>query len=125
MQNVNACFERLNVILSIVLKIRDEVDRGLGTQMSVKWLKEHLLVKLSKWSEEKDLNTENTSLKLVCVHKYSVLYQHLKTKYGQELVKVAASKIDLTVFFYSIFVFDNQKVMLRVFLTYSIKFHTQ
>ncbi|KAJ8312403.1 hypothetical protein KUTeg_009776 [Tegillarca granosa] len=47
-----------------------------------------LLPKLVSWSRESHLKTSVTSLKLVPIDEYNVLYNHLKEKYGKKFVEL-------------------------------------
>jgi tRNASer (uridine44-2'-O)-methyltransferase len=55
---------------------------------SEKWLSNVLLPKLVKWSEEDDLHTGVTSIRLVPLERYNQVYQEMKEKYGRKLVEV-------------------------------------
>ncbi len=53
------------------------------------WLCTKLLPKLSRWALESKTSEFKSTLSLIPVEKYSILYQQLKEKY-KELVKVRA-----------------------------------
>ncbi|XP_064612826.1 probable tRNA (uracil-O(2)-)-methyltransferase [Liolophura sinensis] len=70
------------------------------SHVTTEWLRDVLLVKLCRWAELENLRTEVTSLKLVPVDKYALKYQHLKQKYGTELVKIWPESTDPQKFVY-------------------------
>ena len=57
-------------------------------KLSLTWLQGQLLPKIARWSEEPNLKTSLTSLKLVPLEEYNALYNKLKIKYGQHFAKV-------------------------------------
>lgn len=57
--------------------------------VSEQWLMTVLVPKLTSWSLVHGLNTTLTSLRLVPIDSYTLLYQELKEKYGKTLVKVS------------------------------------
>ena len=57
-------------------------------KLSLTWLQGQLLTKIARWSEEANLKTSLTSLKLVPLEDYNALYNDLKNKYGQHFAKV-------------------------------------
>ena len=60
---------------------------------TVNWLQDHLLPKLSKWAEESQSGEQKSkgSLRLVPLDKYTLLYQQMKQKYGERLVRVSST----------------------------------
>lgn len=69
----------------------DTLDPSLGhSHLTQQWLQNTLTPKLVCWTDEKQLNTTITSLRLVGIDHYSQLYATLKDKYGPDLVKVIA-----------------------------------
>lgn len=52
------------------------------------WIKHVLLKKTYKWVNEYDGNGNVDSLSLINLNKYNELYNHLKQKYGEHMVKV-------------------------------------
>jgi len=53
------------------------------------WLANVLLVKLARWSQESQMNTDTLSIRLIGVDSYSATYERLKEKYGRYLVSVS------------------------------------
>ena len=67
---------------------------------TVQWLQDHLLPKLCKWAEEiqPDGKTSKGSLRLVPLDRYTLLYNRLKHDFGEKLVKVHVSLVNMLVF---------------------------
>nr|CAD7446095.1 unnamed protein product [Timema bartmani] len=66
-------------------------------ERSAIWLKEHLLPRLVRWADSATPGHSSpsaTSLSLVPVQEYNTLYQHLKKKYGKEMVKIWSEVTD-------------------------------
>ena len=88
-----------NVICSIILHCwvdgEPVSDRCVSetANCSIQWLSEILLMKLARWSEEKKLNTDILSLRLVGVQQYSTVYERLKEKYGRYFCEVRTKSI--------------------------------
>ncbi|XP_035690116.1 probable tRNA (uracil-O(2)-)-methyltransferase [Branchiostoma floridae] len=55
---------------------------------TTKWLCEHLLPKIAKWSEEVVEGGRRRVQDLVPIDRYNVLYQQLKRKYGRRMMQV-------------------------------------
>ncbi|KAG7168282.1 putative tRNA (uracil-O(2)-)-methyltransferase-like 2 [Homarus americanus] len=73
----------------------DKDGSSLEGEANIVWVQKNVLPKLMKWTGEvdEDGTVENKgSLRLVDVQEYNQLYQKLKIKYGQSLVKVEVSK---------------------------------
>lgn len=68
------------------------------------WLKRKFLPRFIKWMENENvtpsINSKISSLSHVPVEKYSSLYNHLKKKYGTEMVKVWPENTDPAKFVY-------------------------
>ncbi|KAJ9580868.1 hypothetical protein L9F63_023956 [Diploptera punctata] len=68
------------------------------------WLKLQLFPKIIKWAESAVMSSEDSglvkSLGLVDIVKYNQLYQHLKKKYGPEMVKIWPENTDPLKFVY-------------------------
>ncbi|XP_069668963.1 probable tRNA (uracil-O(2)-)-methyltransferase [Periplaneta americana] len=86
---------------NITLKIGNDIKSA-----SVTWLKEQLFPKIIKWADTAETGEkENTglvsaSLNLVPIDKYCQMYQHLKKKYGAEMVKIWPENTDPLKFVY-------------------------
>ncbi|XP_052802397.1 probable tRNA (uracil-O(2)-)-methyltransferase [Mya arenaria] len=61
-------------------------------KLSLTWLRNQLLQKLARWSEQPSLRTHVTSLRLVNVAEYSRLYSELKNRYGLHFAKIWPEK---------------------------------
>ncbi|KAK3609488.1 hypothetical protein CHS0354_022248 [Potamilus streckersoni] len=68
--------------------------------LSVTWLKDKLLTKLCHWSEEENLKTTLSSLRLLNLEEYNIQYNDLKQKYGMYFVKIWPEKTDPQKFVY-------------------------
>lgn len=79
-------------ILSLhALKPEDWYSDGVAYP-KLSWLCTELLPKLSRWALESRTSEFKSTLSLIPVEKYSVIYQQLKEKY-KELVKVGRAGI--------------------------------
>ncbi|CAF1223476.1 unnamed protein product [Adineta ricciae] len=64
------------------------IAHGDELNKEILWLKDVLLSKLVKWSQNDIENsTENTTLKLISIEEYQREYERLKTKYGKYLTE--------------------------------------
>lgn len=86
--NILLCCFR--IVLFVCDAWNSDLDISSGSY-STAWLSDILLSKLARWSEEKTLNTEVTSLRLVNIERYSQVYNELKLKYGKYFVQVQFS----------------------------------
>ncbi|KAL3858141.1 hypothetical protein ACJMK2_012751 [Sinanodonta woodiana] len=68
--------------------------------LSITWLKDKLLTKLCRWSEEENLKTTLSSLRLLNLEEYNIQYNDLKQKYGVNFVKIWPEKTDPQKFVY-------------------------
>lgn len=78
-----------------------EVPRNQeNSDPSLMWLKNNLLPQLQKWASSFTVKNDSDSLGighplkshgLICNEKYTEVYQNLKMKYGQQIVKVCTS----------------------------------
>ena len=73
-----------------LLTLGDAERRRDPTNLSVTadYLQTTVLPKLVQWSACKDINTDQSSLRLVDLRRYNELYQEIKTKHGLNLVQV-------------------------------------
>jgi hypothetical protein len=74
----------------IILAVKNEKSACIS---NVDWIKGQLFPKIIKWAETADIEGESnrlvtTSLNLVNMVKYNELYQHLKKKYGLQMIQV-------------------------------------
>ncbi|EDO44636.1 predicted protein, partial [Nematostella vectensis] len=67
---------------------------------SVKWLREQLLIKIKKWAESPACKNTKGSLRLIPMEKYTMLYQKMKEKHGERLVKSWPESTDPQKFVY-------------------------
>jgi len=72
------------------------------TDPSLLWLSSQLLPRLEKWALKAQVSKDSPelsiqSLSLVNKEKYNTLYQTLKKKYGQEMVKVCFQNQELKI----------------------------
>ncbi|XP_013383420.1 probable tRNA (uracil-O(2)-)-methyltransferase [Lingula anatina] len=78
------------------LKLNVCVDPDMPpSDSSEQWLCDVILHKMAKWMEEPPLRKPNiSSLQLLPIDAYNDLYQHLKEKYGRELVEKWPERTD-------------------------------
>ena len=63
--------------------------------VSGEWLQAVLVPKLLRWCQQTTLDVDVKSLNLVPIDVYTLKYQELKLKYGNELVQVSTSTCTL------------------------------
>lgn len=86
----------------IILAVKNEKSACIS---NVDWIKGQLFPKIIKWAETADIEGESnrlvtTSLNLVNMVKYNELYQHLKKKYGLQMIQIWPENTDPLKFVY-------------------------
>ncbi|XP_042207028.1 probable tRNA (uracil-O(2)-)-methyltransferase [Homarus americanus] len=92
--NYSFFFTKTGISLSY---FTDKDGSSLEGETNIVWVQKNVLPKLMKWTGEvdEDGTVENKgSLRLVDVQEYNQLYQKLKIKYGQSLVKIWPESTD-------------------------------
>jgi len=95
------CHSEENVRLSIILELSKEEQEI--EDPNIEWLRKHVLPKVCKWAadvSDDGVVNDRGSLCLINVQEYTQLYQQLKIKYGQPLVKMWPEGTDPLKFVY-------------------------
>lgn len=86
-----------NVILSIGMS-QEEAQKDRNVQ----WMKNEVFTKFQSWmkEDEKKNSLVKSSLSLISVDRYATVYNDLKTKYGEEIIKIWPENTDPLKFVY-------------------------